>query len=104
MTTSAEESSREDATGKQGQGVQATVVNALPNGMFRLRMTDGREVVAHAAKDLRKAFTRLLAGDIVVIDVSPFDPNKARIRSLLKSATVSQREIHPNQPQQREQS
>lgn len=104
MTTSADESSRENAAEKPSQGLQATVVSALPNGMFRLRMIDGREVVAHAAKDLRKAFTRLLSGDIVVIEVSPFDPNKARIRSLLKSSQISQHEIPPNQPQQREQS
>lgn len=105
MTTGANESSRgSDSTGKRTQGVQATVLASLPNGMFRLRMHDGREVVAHAAADLRKALVRLLAGDLVAIDVSPFDPNKARIRSLIKSTQASQHEIHPSQPQQREQS
>ena len=104
MTTGANGSSRgADSTGQRTQGVHAAVVASLPNGMFRLRMQDGREVVAHAAADLRMALTRLLAGDLVVIDVSPFDPNKARIRSLLKSQQVSQHEIHPSQPQQREQ-
>lgn len=105
MTTGANGSSRDsDAAGKRTQGVHAAVVASLPNGMFRLRMQDGREVVAHAAADLRMALVRLLAGDLVVIDVSPFDPNKARIRSLIKSQQVSQHEIHPSQPQQREQS
>ena len=98
MTTSADDPSRETATSQPKPGLQATVVSALPNGMFRLRMKDGRELVAHAAKDLRKAFTRLLPADVVVIEVSPFDPNKARIRSLLKSEQISQHESSPKRP------
>lgn len=62
----------------------ATVIAALPNGMFRIKMPDGRQMVAHAALDLRKAFTRLIAGDEVQIEVSPFDPGKARIVKLIK--------------------
>lgn len=105
MTTGADDSSRRaDRAPSRIQGIQATVLASLPNGMFRLRMPDDREVVAHAALDLRKALTRLLAGDLVVVDVSEFDPNKARIRSLIKSQSMSQHKIHPSQPQQREQS
>jgi translation initiation factor IF-1 len=105
MTNGANDSSLgPDMTGKRTRAVQATVVASLPNGMFRLRMPDGREVVAHAAANLRMALVRLLAGDLVAIDVSPFDPNKARIRSLIKSTQSSQHEVHPSQPQQREQS
>lgn len=84
--------------------VQATVLASLPNGMFLLRRIDGTEVVAHAAKDLRMAFTRLLPGDLVAVDVSPFDPSKARIANRIKSQQTSQHETHPNQPKQREQS
>jgi translation initiation factor IF-1 len=69
--------------------------------MFRLQMSDGREVLAHAALGLRMAFTRLLAGDQVLAEISPFDPNKARILRLLKS---SHRQENPSiqHPQQRE--
>ena len=66
-------------------GQRATVLAKLGNSMFRLQMTDGREVVAHTALDLRMAFSRLLPGDQVLAEVSPFDPNKARICKLLKS-------------------
>ena len=65
-------------------GLQATVIGSLPNEMFRLRLDDGREVTAHAAKNLRMSYVRLVAGDVVRIDLSPFDPNRARIRELLK--------------------
>ena len=57
----------------------ATVVAVLPNELFRLRLHDGSERVAHVAGDLRMGFTRLLPGDVVRIEVSPLDPTKARI-------------------------
>lgn len=57
----------------------AEVVAVLPNELFRLRLKDGSERVAHVAGDLRKGFTRLLPGDMVRIEVSPLDPQKARI-------------------------
>ena len=63
--------------------VTATVLESLNNGLFRLQMNDGRSVVAHVAKDLRMALSRLLPGDPVLVDVSPFDPGKARICKLL---------------------
>lgn len=59
--------------------IAAIVVEALPNERFRLRLDDGSERTAHVAGDLRMGFTRLLPGDAVTIEVSPFDPTKARI-------------------------
>jgi translation initiation factor IF-1 len=69
--------------GQPDQGRRATVLEPLNNGLFRLQMTDGRNVVAHVSKDLRMAFSRLLPGDQVLVDVSPFDRAKARICALL---------------------
>ena len=63
----------------------ATVLGSLTNGRFRLQLTDGRLVVAHAALDLRKVFTRLLPGDRVEIEISPFDHDLARICRLIES-------------------
>ena len=65
------------------QGRRATVLEPLNNGLFRLQTADGETVVAHVAKDLRMAFTRLLPGDQVSVDMSPFDRGKARIFRLL---------------------
>jgi translation initiation factor IF-1 len=76
-------------------GLRATVLASLANGMFRLQTSDGREVEAHTALDLRKAFTRLLPGDPVVIELSPFDPGRARICSLIKSPQRSDSSTPP---------
>lgn len=80
-------------------GLRATVLAKLANGMFRLQTTSGREVVAHTALDLRMAFSRLLPGDQVLIEVSPFDPTKARICKLLPSTQQSQQPTPSSIPQ-----
>jgi len=82
--------------------LRATVLASLPNGMFRLRMPDGGELVAQVGRDLRMAITRLLPGDQVLVEVSPFDLNKARIVRFLKSSAASQCPTVPNQPNKRE--
>jgi translation initiation factor IF-1 len=58
---------------------KATVLEALPNALFRLRKSDGTTIVGHVAGDLRMAFARLLPGDVVDVEVSPLDRNRARI-------------------------
>ena len=98
MTTEAED----PTSSRRPERLRATVLARLNNGMFRLQMTDSREVVAHAALDLRKALTRLLPGDPVLVEISPFDPNKARICSMLKSTQQSQHESPPRPSHQRE--
>ena len=93
MTADADPS---DGMRASGAGQRALVTEVLTNGLFRLRMTDGRDVVAHVAKDLRMAFSRLLPGDSVAVEVSPFDPGKARICRLLPKKSKSQHESPPN--------
>lgn len=92
MTTRPEQPADHPMGGRPTEGLRATVVGSLANGLFRLQLTDGREVVAHAALELRKAFTRLLPGDPVLVELSPFDPGRARICRLIKSPH------HSNQP------
>ena len=98
MTTEA----GQPTSSRRPERIRATVLARLNNGMFRLQMADGREVVAHAALDLRKALTRLLPGDPVLIEISQFDPNKARICSMLKSTQKSQHESPSHPSHQRE--
>lgn len=76
------------------QRTRAKVLDSATNGMFRLQLSDGRFVMAHPALDLRKVFTRLLPGDEVEIEISPFDHDRARICSLIKSA------LHRPSPEQ----
>lgn len=84
--------------GRETDGLRATVVASLANGLFRLQLTDGREVVAHAALELRKAFTRLLPGDPVLVELSPFDPARARICRRIKSPHHSEQPSSPSRP------
>ena len=90
----------EPHTGPAGPSrIEATVLGSLPNAMFRLQLTDGREVTAHAALDLRKVFTRLLPGDRVLIELSPFDPGRSRICSLVKAPLQhsNPQNLHPRE-------
>ena len=55
------------------------VVDTLPNTMFRVKLENGHVVIAHISGKMRKRFIRLVAGDRVKIEMSPYDTEKARI-------------------------
>jgi len=59
--------------------VQARVKEALPNAMFRVELEDGHEVLAHVSGKMRMNFIRILPGDNVTIEMSPYDLTKGRI-------------------------
>ena len=59
--------------------VEATVVEPLPNAMFRVELENGHIVLAHISGKMRKNFIRISVGDRVNIQMSPYDLNKARI-------------------------
>ncbi len=66
----------------EADAVLATVLKVLPNAMFLLELEGGEQVRAHAAGKVRVLCTRLLAGDQVYVQCSPFDASKARITGL----------------------
>jgi len=55
------------------------VEEALPSTTFRVKLDDGREVLAHLSGKLRLNFIRILAGDRVVVELSPYDESRGRI-------------------------
>ena len=55
------------------------VTELLPNAMFRVRLENDHEVLAHTAGKLRKNRIRVLAGDEVLVEVTPYDLTKGRI-------------------------
>ena len=55
------------------------VTELLPNAMFRVKLENNHEVLAHTAGKLRKNRIRVLAGDEVMIEVTPYDLTKGRI-------------------------
>lgn len=59
--------------------VEGTVVEVLPNGMFRVELTSGHRVLAHISGKMRINFIRILAGDRVRVELSPYDPSRGRI-------------------------
>ena len=58
---------------------EGEVVEALPNAMFRVRLDNGHEVLAHVAGKMRRYRIRILPGDRVHVEVSPYDLNRGRI-------------------------
>ncbi len=56
-----------------------TVVDGLPRGLYRVALDTRRQVVAHAARDPRRNFVRVLVGDRVTVELSPVDQSRGRI-------------------------
>ncbi|MCF7669497.1 MAG: translation initiation factor IF-1 [Verrucomicrobia bacterium] len=60
--------------------VIGTVSQVLPGTMFRVKLPNGHEVLAHISGKMRKHFIRISVGDRVNVEMSPYDLNKARIK------------------------
>ncbi len=59
--------------------VEGKVVEALPNAMFKVELENGHEVLAHISGKLRMNFIRILPGDKVNLELSPYDLTRGRI-------------------------
>ncbi|RUM88438.1 MAG: translation initiation factor IF-1 [Thermodesulfatator sp.] len=59
--------------------VEGTVVEALPNAMFRVELETGHRVLAHVSGKMRMHYIRILPGDKVVVQLSPYDLTRGRI-------------------------
>ena len=59
--------------------VEGTVVEAMPNAMFRVEIQGGHQLLAHISGKLRMNFIRILPGDKVTLEMSPYDLTKGRI-------------------------
>jgi len=59
--------------------LQAKVIDALPNAMFRLELENGHRILAHVSGKMRMHFIRILPGDTVTVEMSPYDLNRGRI-------------------------
>ena len=59
--------------------MEGTVVEALPNAMFRVELENGHKILAHISGKMRKNFIRLLPGDKVVVELTIYDLNRGRI-------------------------
>ena len=59
--------------------VEGKVVEALPNAMFRIELDNGHKVLAHVSGKMRVHFIRILPGDRVTVEISPYDLSRGRI-------------------------
>ena len=59
--------------------VEGTVVEPLPNAMFRVQLENGHRVLAHVSGKMRTNFIRILPGDKVLVELSPYDLTRGRI-------------------------
>src|SRR6478752_293727 len=59
--------------------IEGTIVEALPNAMFRVELTNGHKVLAHISGKMRQHYIRILPEDRVVVELSPYDLTRGRI-------------------------
>ncbi|MGB2814013.1 MAG: translation initiation factor IF-1 [Dehalococcoidales bacterium] len=59
--------------------VEGTVLEALPNAMFRVELANGHAVLAHISGKIRMHYIRVLPGDKVLVELSPYDLSRGRI-------------------------
>ncbi len=79
---------KEDSGKEAGIEIEGVIAEALPNAMFRVEIPVGEErkiVLAHVAGKLRQNFIRILPGDRVLVELSPYDLERGRIRYRYRS-------------------
>jgi len=59
--------------------VEGTIIESLPNAMFRVQLENGHQVLAHISGKIRMNFIRILPGDKVKVELSPYDLSRGRI-------------------------
>ncbi|MFN4178801.1 MAG: translation initiation factor IF-1 [Armatimonadota bacterium] len=64
---------------EQAIEVEGTVKEALPNATFKVVLDNGQEVLAHVSGRMRVHFIRIVPGDRVKVEISPYDPTRGRI-------------------------
>ncbi len=64
--------------------VEGKVIEPLPNAMFRVELDNGHKILAHVSGKMRMHFIRILPGDKVTVELSPYDLNRGRVTYRLK--------------------
>ncbi|MGL5440277.1 MAG: translation initiation factor IF-1 [Filifactoraceae bacterium] len=59
--------------------LEGTITDSLPNAMFKVKLENDHEIIAHISGKLRMNFIRILPGDKVTVELSPYDLTKGRI-------------------------
>jgi translation initiation factor IF-1 len=67
--------------------VEGTVIEALPNTQFKVELDNGHEVLAYLSGKMRKYYIRILLGDRVKVELTPYDMNRGRITYRYKDSS-----------------
>ncbi|MGI6326299.1 MAG: translation initiation factor IF-1 [Saccharofermentanales bacterium] len=59
--------------------VEGTVIDTMPNAVFKVQLENGHEVIAHISGKLRQHYIKILTGDRVTVELSPYDLSRGRI-------------------------
>ncbi len=70
---------RDDRVKEEAIQVEGTVLETLPNAMFRVELENGHKVLAHISGKMRMHFIKILPGDKVTVELSPYDLSRGRI-------------------------
>ena len=65
---------------------EGTIMESLPNAMFKVKLENDHEILAHISGKIRKNFIRILPGDRVRVEMTPYDLTKGRITYRLKNS------------------
>jgi translation initiation factor IF-1 len=68
-----------DMAKEEALEVEGVVIETLPNAMFRVELENGHRVLGHISGKMRKHFIKILPGDKVIIELSPYDLSRGRI-------------------------
>ena len=79
------DSDGERSAGDDGPALAGAVIEQLPSGLYRVRLDEGAQIVAHIADRIGRNFVRVLVGDRVRVEVSPVDHRRGRIVEKLGS-------------------
>ena len=75
---------QEDWTATDVIEIEGKILESMPNAMFRVELENGHEILAHISGKIRKNFIRILPGDKVKVEMTPYDLTKGRITFRLK--------------------
>lgn len=75
---------KEDHMSKDVIEIEGTILESMPNAMFRVKLENDHEILAHISGKIRKNFIRILPGDKVKVEMTPYDLSRGRITFRLK--------------------
>ena len=64
--------------------LEGTIIESMPNAMFKVKLENDHEILAHISGKIRKNFIRILPGDRVKVEMTPYDLSRGRITFRLK--------------------